>query len=362
MPKTIKKILFVYISAGAGHKRAASALFLHCAQKYPEIEILNIDLLDYTSLFLRKTVADLYHFTIRYAPILYGLIYKLTDNFYLAKFLNNLSGIFEKNNQKLQKIILDFNPDLIISTHFLTPAILSRFVKNIPIDTVITDYGPHNLWIAPQVRNYYVANFETAKFFTDLNLSVFVTGLPINPEFFLDKNINLIKTKFNLRPEQKTVLIMSGGFGLKNQTQLIKKTIAEFSDINLLVISGKDNKTLYQKYKSIQTSPTINYQIIKFTENMDELMRVCDVVITKPGGITLAECAYLNKKIILTEPIPGQEKKNEVYFLQNNLAIKPKTNNFTIQLRDLLEKTESKKISPPIANDLILSEALKNSP
>ena len=78
MNKPIQKVLFISFSAGAGHKRAAEALFLTCKQKYPQIQAEHIDLLDYSSGFFKKITASLYHFSVKYLPGIYGLVYKTT--------------------------------------------------------------------------------------------------------------------------------------------------------------------------------------------------------------------------------------------------------------------------------------------
>jgi len=360
MSKPIKKILFISISVGAGHKRAAEALFLTCLQKYPQIEAKNIDLLDYSSWFFKKTTASLYDFLVKYLPKLYDLGYKATDYEYFAKLLNKLSKILQINNGKLQDFITNYSPDLIISTHFLTPALVKNETTEIPMDMVITDYGVHGLWLAPNVRNFYVATQEMAEELKKKKLNVFATGLPIHPNFFIEKNYDFLKAKFNLNTKWPTILLMSGGLGFKNQTELIKKIITNFPQTNLTVVSGKGNEILYKKYKQIEAPSNFNYQIIKFTTEIDELMRVADVIITKPGGITMTECAYLNKIPLLTESIPGQEEINEKYFTTKNLAIKLNEKNPIEQIKNLLTLSKN---SPPkdksAVNETILNNSLK---
>ena len=350
------------MSAGAGHKRAAQALFFSCQQNYPEIEAKNIDLLDYSTWFFKKTTASLYHFLAQYLPTLYGLAYKGTDYSVFAKLLYKMSVLLEINNTRLHDFIADFNPDLIIATHFLVPAVVKNSALQIPMDMLITDYGLHGFWLAPNIRHFYVATPEMSEGLKKMDCSAFATGLPVHPEFLVEKNIDFLKAKFNLTPGWKTVLSVSGGFGLKDNSSLINKLATTMPQTNLIVISGKDNDLLFQKYIKILPSQNCNYQIIKFTEEIDELMRVADVIITKPGGITLTECAWLNKKIILTEPIPGQEEANESYFIKNKLAIKLDDAD---PIQTITKYLGTPYVSPrpkPFPNDLILERALKNSP
>jgi len=39
-------------------------------------------------------------------------------------------------------------------------------------------------------------------------------------------------------------------------------------------------------------------------------MKIADVVVGKPGGLMISECMALGKRMVLTDPIPGQEKRN----------------------------------------------------
>lgn len=360
MNKPIQKILFISMSAGAGHKRAAEALFLSCLQKHPDIETRHIDLLDYSSWFFKKTTASLYHFVAQYLPPLYSLAYKSSDYSIFAKMLDKFSTLLEINNLRLRDFIKEYSPDLIIATHFLVPTVIKTTLKNIPLDMVITDYGLHELWLAPNVRNFYVATSDMAELLKQRGLSSFATGLPVHPEFLKEKNTEFLKAKFNLNLDSQTILLMSGGFGLKNQSPLIKKIVANFPQTNLVVISGKGNDTLYQEYKQIKTPINFNYQIIKFTTDVDELIRVSDIVITKPGGITMTECVYLNKKVILTDPIPGQEEINEKYFTTRGLAEKLDPKNPVEQIKKLLASEQKFPIQKqPDPNETILNIALK---
>lgn len=359
MNKPIQKILFLSMSAGAGHKRAAQALFLSCQKEHPEIQSQHIDILDYSTKFLNLHTAHAYHFLVKFFPFIYRLAYKLTDSPKTAVLIEKLSGLFDLNSPKLQKFIKDYSPDLIIATHFLIPAVIKKNFSDLPIDILITDYGLHGFWLSPTIRNFYTANQQITDTLTARGLNAFTTGLPINPAFFEEKNIEFLKAKYGVDPNNQTVLIMSGGFGLKNQDFLIKEILKNFTGLNLLVIAGKDNKKLIKKYLSIKTGKFNNYQVFEFVEKIEDLMVVSDIIITKPGGLTLTECAFLNKKIILSKPIPGQEELNEKYFLENRLAIKLEEKNIAKQISELLKTAEIKNRSDNLPNSQILSLAIK---
>ncbi len=362
MNKPIQKILFLSMSAGAGHKRAAEALFLSCQKNYPDIISKNIDITDFATPFFKKITADAYHLTVQKFPFVYKYLYYLTDTRLTPYILNKIYKLLELNNKKLLEIIRDYKPDLIISTHFLIPSIIKRVAKNIPLDMVITDYGLHYFWLTPGIRNFYVASENVLEKLNKLHLTAFKTGLPIHPDFFEEKNLESLKIKYKIDSNNPTILMMSGGFGLKDQSLMIKKILKDFPLLNLIVIAGKNNEKLTKKYLAIKNPENINYQVFDFAEKIDELMKLADIVFTKPGGITLSECLYLNKNIILTKPIPGQEELNEKYFIQNNLAVKINPDDIVSQIKNLLAQKQRDflQISPTI-NEKILSLSIKNT-
>lgn len=350
------------MSAGAGHKRAAEALFLSCQKEYPEIQSQHIDILDYSTKFLNLNTAQAYHFLVKYFPFIYRLAYQITNFSKTTISIEKLSGLFALNSLKLQKFIENYHPDLIVATHFLVPTMLKKNFPDLPIDMVITDYGLHGFWLNPKIRNFYVATQEMADILNNRGLQAFATGLPIHPGFFEEKNSESLKIKYDIKSNNPTILIMSGGFGLKNQKFLIKKVLKNFPDFNLLVIAGKNNKKLIKKYLSLKNEKTNHYQVFEFVEKIEDLMTLSDIIITKPGGITLTECAYLNKKIILNCPIPGQEEINKNYFIKHGLAFDLDKKNIAWQIKNLLIQEDKVSFLPKNSSDQILQIVLKNSP
>ena len=55
---------------------------------------------------------------------------------------------------------------------------------------------------------------------------------------------------------------------------------------------------------------------------MDELMAVADLVVSKPGGLTSSEALARGAAMAIVNPIPGQESRNSDYLLENGAAIK----------------------------------------
>ncbi|HMC65747.1 MAG TPA: glycosyltransferase, partial [Gemmataceae bacterium] len=63
-------------------------------------------------------------------------------------------------------------------------------------------------------------------------------------------------------------------------------------------------------------------KILGFTDQIDELMAVADLVMTKPGGLTTSETLARGAAMVIVNPIPGQESRNSDFLLENGAAIK----------------------------------------
>ena len=60
--------------------------------------------------------------------------------------------------------------------------------------------------------------------------------------------------------------------------------------------------------------------VFGFTEQMPLYLSACDVVFTKPGGLTSTEAAVIGVPIIHTAPIPGCETINRRFFMRAGMS------------------------------------------
>jgi processive 1,2-diacylglycerol beta-glucosyltransferase len=114
--------------------------------------------------------------------------------------------------------------------------------------------------------------------------------------------------------------------------------------LQLIVVAGNNKKLLkwLQKRKGRLIHKTLIYG---FTDNIEELMSISDLIITKPGGITTAEALAMQLPMLIVEPLPGQEEYNT----QHLLAIKA-----GIRIRDL------KKVAGVVDALIVNKTVLKN--
>ena len=112
--------------------------------------------------------------------------------------------------------------------------------------------------------------------------------------------------------------------------------------INLVVVCGGNND-LYKKI-SEKIPPQKNFKLVNWANRLDEYMKAADVVVSKPGGLMISECLALGKKLVLTDPIPGQEERNAEFMAKygyGKMAIEP--DEIVAAVREILRlpKTDS---------------------
>jgi processive 1,2-diacylglycerol beta-glucosyltransferase len=55
---------------------------------------------------------------------------------------------------------------------------------------------------------------------------------------------------------------------------------------------------------------------------MPDLMKISDLFIGKPGGLTTAEALACGLPMVIVSPIPGQEERNSDHLLEDGVAVK----------------------------------------
>lgn len=311
------KILVAHVPAGSGHERAAQAVVAGFAQFNHTIDAVLLDAIQGGDPYYRWAFTQGYTRLISQAPFLWGLMYYLTDCPILTRLSQKLHRLENARHGKgFEKLLLSAQPDAIIATHFF-PIEVAAFLKRTGrlssrVIAVITDYLPHALWIAPGVDRYVVGFPETKEELIKRGVApeqISVLGIPIDPKFSKQNDrVNLAK-RLGLMAGCFTVLIASGGLGTGPIVSLVKTLGRVKEKMQLLVVTGK-NASLFKRLSTLGPQTPHSMKVYGFVHNMDELMDLADLMLTKPGGLSCTEAMAKGLPFVLICPIPGQESRN----------------------------------------------------
>ncbi len=302
------KILIIHASAGAGHKKAAEALF-HALRDANHDAVL-ADVLDYTNPFYKRTYQTTYTFLVTKLPFVWAIFFGLTDCALLRPIVKVLRRLINSFNAKpFERFLKDEQFDVIFSTHFFPNEVAASLKRKGMIGSklisVITDFDVHSMWLAEGIDIYTVACEYTQQKLIRLGIpekQIVVTGIPTDKKFSIEPNTDELRKKFQIKKDIFTILIATGSFGMGP----IKEIAQELHGYQVLIVCG-NNRKLYEELNPTQTELIKVYGLVN---NMDELMAVSDIMNTKPGGLSISEALARGLPLIFFSAIPGQETGN----------------------------------------------------
>lgn len=324
-------ILILSASTGGGHMRASKAIEGYMTQKNKDINVKIVDSLLYISPILNKTVTGGYVYLATKTPKLYGKLYDLTNKDHkLANFVTRLNNIFAN---KLLPLIDDFKPDVIITTHPFPTEMVSRLKSkreiNIPLICIMTDYAPHKAWINDKVDAYIVANDDMVAKMASEGIDsrcIYPYGIPVDEVFFEEKEKQLVIEELGLNKNLPTILMMAGSFGVSNVFDVYENIMDIDLDFQIILVTGRNQK-LYKHFEEVVGNSPKKTKLIYFTDEINKFMQASDIIITKPGGLTVTEALACNIPMAVFDAIPGQEEENAEFLLKHNMAVRIKDGN-----------------------------------
>ena len=306
------KILIIHASAGAGHQKAAEALFTGTRKFYPEHEVKIVDALDYTSPSFKKLYRGTYFFLISQLPCAWALFFNILDKSWMQSMARILRRFYNSIfAEPLEEFLREERFDYIFSTHFMPVEVCAALKRQGLIQsqliTVITDFDVHKIWLAEGVDKYTAASEWTKRKLKKLGVEeekILVSGIPIHEKFLETFDIGFLKKKLGFVENNFTVLLATGSFGIGPLEEIIQYLFLE--GFQTIVVCGQ-NKNLMARLTQKNYS---NVRVFGLVDNMHELMSAADCLVTKPGGLSISEALVRQLPLIFFNPIPGQEAHN----------------------------------------------------
>ena len=292
--------LFLTVTAGQGHNSTSFAL-----ASYLETQGVNCTVLD-TYKYLSKLIGDLvdvgYTSMARHSPKLHLLMYDKAEKASSSeKARKNYLPytIAEASKSKMQKYIETKKPDVIICTHIFTAIIISQMRRDgvlddkVPVFGIVTDFTLHPFWEDTEMDYYVVANelllFEAQR----------KGSMPISCCRTASRSGRILRgcagiggrTQLNLR-DKTTLLLISSSVGFGNITDVLSDIDKVPMDFQTVIICGR-NKRLSKKI--INTPYNKDVIVVDYVDNMELYMDAADIIITKPGGLTVSEALTKRK-------------------------------------------------------------------
>lgn len=322
------KVLIITATIGQGHNAVANSLANGLRERNVPCEVL--DMYRYFSPALQKIVQGGYLISIK--SVVHAR--KIGEKYFEAmekgyRPLNEHTFARIKNMpfaKDLKKFLDRYQPDIIVCTQVYCAHIIdiikSKGWVNVPVIGIITDFTVQAHWQGNDYVDYIVTASEglTGQLLAKKvpEERILPLGIPISPKFCEKADAAEARKLLCLDSEKKTLLIMGGSMGYGN----IDKTILQLDslpfDFQAMVVCGS-NLRMRSKLQKLKTKK--RFDIYGFSYNIPLMMDAADVVVTKPGGISLSECLAKGLPMVLANAIPGMEDRNIDFMVGNGLAL-----------------------------------------
>lgn len=320
-----KKILILTASIGSGHIKAAEAVAQELSCQQPEAEIVTVDFMARSTSFWHWLTKKLYLEMLNFVPNLYDVFYKLSSSETGGSCGKNMFAYFML--PVFERLQAELEPDYVICTHPFPAGTVAlwkeKHKSSLPLSVVMTDYSLHQMWLCSGVEHYFMATEAMRQAMIEQGFTgekLHATGIPINSDVQNLPAKEELRRELGIGKEKKVILLMGGGLGLGG----IERTLQELEKIDqpltLLVIAGRNEK-LQQQAEDFAVHSHHAIKAWGYTDAAKRLMGAADLLITKPGALTISEAFALGIPMLLHDPIPGPETENAVYATRHGAAV-----------------------------------------
>ncbi|MBN1810837.1 MAG: hypothetical protein JXA14_03280 [Anaerolineae bacterium] len=320
----MKKVLFIMIEAGGGHRASAKAITEGLAHLYgDEIVAKTVDVFKEFTFPPMIQPDDAYRWLISDGVWMWKALWYTDEKVWVPRVLSPMLTPFL--SYEVRRLFLSEKPDMVVSVHCMANHIPLRVLRkelrvDIPFVTVVTDMVTvHPIWICPEVDYCMVpteAARERALRYGMPPDRLEVVGQPVSLKFAVGLGGKQeLRRRLNLDLWRPCALIVGGADGVGPIYQIARAIATTASNVQLIAVAGH-NTNLRRKLE--RTAWEIPTRVCGFVNNMPELMGASDLLVTKAGPGTLAEAFIAGLPVVVYGFIPGQEEGNVKYVQENN--------------------------------------------
>lgn len=266
--------------------------------------------------------------------------------------LQNLKNIYKtiKSYKDAKKIIKSFKPDVIIGTGGYICGPVCQAGTKLKIPTILHEsnaFPGMAVKLLSKKVDAVLAGFEDIKQRLPNAKKIIVTGTPTKIEKInlTDEQKQNLKKEFNIENNLPIVTIFGGSQGAESINKCIIEIINEKLNKNYQIIWAVGQKNFEDVKRKINQE--YNSSIVPYIYNMDEVMNLADLVVSRSGAMTITEVAKCAKPAIFI-PYPYATENHQEY----NAKVLEKVGAAKI----ILDKNLTKENLNQSINDIIMDK------
>ena len=329
-------VLILSAHTGGGHDAAAKAIQEALIEQGANAQVM--DCLAFGGAWLSKVVSGTYVHMVQHVPSGFGLMYRASQNLSTARhkspvYLFNSSYAF-----RMERTLEKFKPDIIVCTHIFGAHSVTHLKRKGsytgPLALIMTDYTLHPFSEDVEMNVLYVPHEAMIAECRKRGIpeeKVRAVGIPVGLNCLPCDDKAAAKIAAGLDPTRREVLIVGGSMGAGNLPNLIAgllPVLGENSHMTIVCGSNEHARETAQERFGNDERLTILGRV----SPLAPLMAAADVLVTKPGGLTISEAMTIGTPMVIANPIAGCETINAGFLEKRGLAL------FARSMEELPEK------------------------
>ena len=319
-----------FANYGHGHRRVAEAV----AAEWTARTGGRVEIVDYFARFTNPVSDALtrfgYYQVVRFAPKIQAWFYNMMGE--IRPDSRFRRAVNRQGMERLHRYLASQRPDVVCCVHWTFAGTMSDLKiagrTSVPCLTVITDYVSHGEWLHPAVDRYCVPHALMRDGLLAHGISeqrIVVSGLPIERKFQRPLDRDALTARLGLTPGVPVILVMAGAYATLGRMGDVVQVLARFPrPLQALVVCANAPR-LADRIRAVTARSAHQFQVFGYVNNVEELMTVSDLLITKAGGVTVSEALAEGLPMLLYGSIPGQEESNAEFLVEQGAAMAAKT-------------------------------------
>ena len=320
------KVIILSCNTGEGHNTAGNAIIEGMRARGVEADMVNA--LELMGVKRSKLICGTYIKMVRKLPALFGFIYNLALLTSTHRFKSVLYYVNKPSQDKLYDYIVENDYDTVVLPHLFPAETITSIRKNKAITNfkcyaIATDYTCIPFWEDLEMDGIVIGHKSQLGEMVERGLDpklLAPLGIPVSAKFAKAYDKAETRAKLGLGDAERIYLIMTGSMGFGNISAILTPLLSACGARDRVVVLGGRNEKLKSSLRAKYESER-KLQVVDFTTEVERYMAACDVLFTKPGGLSTSEAATMGVPLIHTKPIPGVESRNAVFFSSLGMSI-----------------------------------------
>jgi processive 1,2-diacylglycerol beta-glucosyltransferase len=302
------RILILTVAHGAAHRKASQALGNALLKINPSLIVQVEDALEHCTPWFRAYY-DSYLIPLKFWPALWGWIESVQQQ----SQSTGPGWFYRWGAQPLFRFIRSFGADVVVATEvgMCELAVIMKRETRMGFYLVALELMDFNrAWIQPEVDLYLTTHADLAAELESAGApseKVVTCGQPIDLAFAAMPERDKTRARLAVEPSVPLLLILFGGTGFGRPLEILRELRKVRQPLQVVFITGRNPRLEKRVRDACGNLP--RHRVLGWVDNMQEWMVAADLLVSKPGGNTVAEAFSCGLPILAFDPLPGNERR-----------------------------------------------------